>query len=376
MVFLDSHLLNLLRITTSPLENVQLVDEQSAAEYLRFRGWVRGDERVEVRELAGGVSNEVLYVSRPETPSGDFVLKQARAQLRTPDPWFCGVERIWREVEVLRVCAELLDAPDRSSADAGTLVARTPRILHEDRENYAFAMSAAPEDHRVWKADLLAGQADPAIAAACGRLLGRLHAGSWQNAEIRQRLEDRTIFDELRLDPYYRTLARSFPGDAPHLERLIESVLAHRRSLVHADFSPKNLLVYSGGLLLVDFETGHYGDPAFDLGFFISHLVLKAVFHAPDHERYLSLTEVFWRAYQAELADTIGDAEWRDLHRRAALNFAVCAWARLDGTSKIDYLTDIARREMLRSFCRRLLAKPVDDWAEVLTGLRNTSKPK
>jgi len=233
--------------------------------------------------------------------------------LRTPDPWYCGVERIWREVEVLRVCAELLDAPDRSSAAGGTLVARTPRILHEDRENYAFAMSAAPEDHRVWKAGLLAGHADPTIAAACGRLLGRLHAGSWQNAEIRERLGDRTIFDELRLDPYYRTLARSFPGDAPHLERLIESVLAHRRSLVHADFSPKNLLVYSGGLLLVDFETGHYGDPAFDLGFFLSHLVLKAVYHAPDHEKYLALTEIFWSAYQAGLR--LGPTRWHEQGR-------------------------------------------------------------
>ena len=345
-----------------------LLNEQTAAEYLRSRGWVRGDERVAVRELAGGVSNEVLYVSRPETPAGDFVLKQARAQLRTPDPWFCGVERIWREVEVLRVCAELLAAPPAAAGDA--LVARTPRILHEDRENYAFAMSAAPERHRVWKADLLAGRADVSIARECGRLLGRLHAGSWQNAEIAKRLEDRRIFDELRLDPYYRTLARSFPADAPHLERLIESVLAHRRSLVHADFSPKNLLVYDGGLLLVDFETGHFGDPAFDLGFFLSHLVLKAVYHAPDHERYLSLAEAFWREYQAQLAANIGGAEWRDLEHRAALNFAGCAWARLDGTSKVEYLTDFARREMLRRVCRDLLARPADDWAAVVEKVR------
>ena len=349
---------------------MQLLDAQTAAAYLRQQGWVRGEERVVVRELAGGVSNEVLYVSRPETPGGDFVLKQARAQLRTPDPWFCGVERIWREVEVLRVCAELLDAPGKAAAAGEALVAQTPRILHEDRQNYAFAMSAAPENHRVWKAELLAGRADSSIARACGRLLGRLHAGSWQNAKIRERLEDRRIFDELRLDPYYRTLARSFPADAPHLERLIESVLANRRSLVHADFSPKNLLVYDGGLLLVDFETGHYGDPAFDLGFFLSHLVLKAVYHAPDHERYLALADVFWREYQTQLAANIGEPEWRDLERRAALNFAGCAWARLDGTSKVEYLADLGRREMLRRLCRDLLARPAADWAAVTEGIR------
>ena len=349
---------------------MQRIDERNAAEYFRDRGWVRRDERVAVRELVGGVSNEVLYVSRHDEPGGDFVLKQARAQLRTPDPWFCGVERIWREVEVLRVCADLLDAASASAEGATELTAHVPRILHEDRENYAFAMSAAPESHRVWKADLLAGSAEPAIAAACGRLLGRLHAGSWQAPGIARRLDDRKIFDELRLDPYYRTLARTFPDDAPALNGLIDSVLENRRSLVHADFSPKNLLVYEGGLLLVDFETGHYGDPAFDLGFFLSHLMLKAVYHAPGHEPYLKLTEVFWKAYRTELELPIGAEACRDLECRAVLNFAGCAWARLDGTSKIDYLVDAMRRENARHFCRALLHDPLADWPAVLAAFR------
>ena len=351
---------------------MHLIDEHNAEEYLRQRGWVRSAERIAVRELAGGVSNEVLYVSRPDQPGEDFVLKQARAQLRTPDPWFCGVERIWREVEVLRVCAELLDCDSMPESDNSQLVAKTPRIIYEDRDNYAFTMTAAPSNHRVWKADLLAGRTEPEIAAACGRLLGRLHAGSWQNVEIERRLEDRKIFDELRIDPYYRTLARAFPGeDAAALQRLIASVWNHRRSLVHADFSPKNLLVYDGGLLLVDFETGHYGDPAFDLGFFLSHLMLKAAYQAPGFEPYLALTELFWKSYSDELAPKVDDEEQANLQRRAILNFAGCGWARLDGTSKIDYLSDPARREMFREFCRNLLHQPRDGWQAVLTDFRN-----
>jgi 5-methylthioribose kinase len=199
-----------------------------------------------------------------------------------------------------------------------------------------------------------------------------LHAGSWQDAGIARRLDDRKIFDELRLDPYYRTLARTFPDEAPALDGLIDSVLENRRSLVHADFSPKNLLVYEGGLLLVDFETGHYGDPAFDLGFFLSHLMLKAAYHAPGHGPYLALTQVFWKAYHEELALPIGAEEWRDLERRAVLNFAGCAWARLDGTSKIDYLADAARRDKLRRFFRDLLHDPLADWPAVLAAFRES----
>jgi 5-methylthioribose kinase len=48
------------------------------------------------------------------------------------------------------------------------------------------------------------------------------------------------------------------------------------RTFVHADFSPKNILVHRQGLTVVDFETAHAGDPAFDIGFFLSHLSLKA----------------------------------------------------------------------------------------------------
>src|SRR5262249_24165712 len=148
------------------------------------------------------------------------------------------------------------------------LLARTPRILFEDRPNYLFAMTAATRPHIVWKEQLLAERIDPRIAAACGRLLATLHGRTWADAELERRLGDRAMFDELRVDPYYRALAACRPQAAEPVAALIASLAAHPCSLVHADFSPKNLLVCPDGLLLVDFETGHYGDPAFDLGFF------------------------------------------------------------------------------------------------------------
>ncbi|HUY33769.1 MAG TPA: aminoglycoside phosphotransferase family protein [Pirellulales bacterium] len=345
------------------MANFHLLNAANAETYLRGAGWIDPVERVSIRELSGGVSNEVLYVARPDRPGEDFVLKQARAQLRTPDPWFCDVERIWREVDVLRICERLLAA---RPSDAHALVAHTPRILREDRDNYAFTMTAAPAEHRVWKAELLEGQARPEIAAACGRLLARLHGASWLNAAVAQRLDDRRVFDDLRLDPYYRSVARAYPDDAPAFERLIDSVWQHRRCLVHADFSPKNLLVFQHGLLMVDFETGHFGDPAFDLGFFLSHLLLKAACFAPRHEAYLRLTDVFRREYRAELSGRIGDDEWRDLERRAVQNFAGCAWARLDGISRIDYLADPARRGVVRSLCRDLLRDTNARWQTAL----------
>lgn len=347
---------------------MELLTAENLIPYLRTKGYVDASADVTVNRLAGGVSNEVFYVAVAD--HRDFVFKQAREQLRVPDPWFSGVERIWREVEVLRICQELLE--DDEQTDAPDAIAQTPRILFEDRDNFAFAMTAAPPNHTVWKSELLAGSADAEIARRCGRLLGRLHARSWHNQDVAQRLEDREFFDQLRIDPYYRKVAKIHPDLAPLLEQLIDSVWTERHSLVHADFSPKNLLVYAGGLLMVDFETGHYGDPAFDLGFFLSHLTLKSFFHASDHERFLALIEGFWAGYRQELADGVSDSDWTRLIARGLLNLGGCLLARLDGKSQVEYLTDPGKREAVRQVSRRLLREPCRNWGEALDLLRDS----
>ena len=84
------------------------LDEHNAAAYLRDSGRIGPQESVAVRTLPGGVSNVVLLVERPDNPSERFVLKQARPQLRVSEPWFCSVERIWRETAYLRACERLL----------------------------------------------------------------------------------------------------------------------------------------------------------------------------------------------------------------------------------------------------------------------------
>ncbi len=339
---------------------MRLLDETNLADYLRDTGRIGPNESVVVRELSGGVSNVVYSVSCPDVPDRDFVLKQAREQLRTTAAWFCTVERIWREIDVLQVCAELLE---RTPTEP--LVAVTPRVLFEDRENFCFAMTAAPMNHRVWKRDLLEGRVDLDIGAACGKLLGKLHAGSWLDPKIARELGDRTIFDELRTDPFYRTVARAYPDLEQPIGRLIDSVRQHAICLVHADFSPKNLLVFEGGLMMVDFETGHFGDPAFDLGFFLSHLALKAFRHRPHDRPYWELSKKFLSEYQRELRAVVAPLDLQLLMRRAMQNFGGCVLSRLAGKSPVNYLDEPVRREQLVRLCRWCFLERPDGWSEV-----------
>lgn len=339
------------------------LDESNLADYLRTVALIDAAEAVRVTWLSGGVSNEVFFVERSPAAraSGqrDFVLKQARGQLRVAQPWFCSVERIWREIDVLRVAERVLR---RGAGQAGCL----PYVLYEDRQNFLFTMTAAPRASQTWKSQLLAGNFDESIAAACGSLLSALHAGTWNDTTLRQSLGDRTFFCDLRVDPYYRRAAEVRADLQPAIDELIASLAENCCCLVHGDFSPKNLLVWHEGLMLIDCEVGHYGDPAFDLGFFLTHLVAKGVrlaglgaANSTPAFPTLGLCRSFLQAYAHGLEPAISHDQFAALQRRAVLNLAGCLLARVDGKSPLEYLSHDAERDALRQMARRLFeARP------------------
>src|SRR6202047_5265086 len=98
-------------------------------------------------------------------------------------------------------------------------------------------------------------------------------------------------------------------------------MLTLNEALCHGDYTPKNMLVHDRGFTLVDYETAHFGDPTMDLGFFLSHLILKAVKWNPIHQQYFDLTDAFWRGY----ARTVHFRPAAELQARDIEHFAVCA---------------------------------------------------
>jgi 5-methylthioribose kinase len=207
--------------------------------------------------LSGGVSNVVLRI-RPQV-GPDFVVKQSRERLRTEAEWFSRLDRIWREADVMRDLEPL------------TPPGFVPRVLFEDRGSYMFAMQAVPDSHTVWKSELLAGDFDSGIAARLGAVTRQIHqstAGA-QAEPFRRKYGDREVFEQLRIDPFYRRVAAAHPDLKAPIAELIERTLATSGSLVHGDLSPKNLLVTRLGadadsspdqfpqLTLVDYEVAH-----------------------------------------------------------------------------------------------------------------------
>lgn len=339
----------------------QLID------YLQDTGLMSADTAAKSHAeiLSGGVSNVVMRVT---VPGGeDFVVKQSRAQLRTKTDWFSQPERIWRERDVLEILSRV------------TPSGLVPKLLFEDRDNFLFAMEAIPRKHLVWKSCLLDGEVEPSIASRLGGILATIHTHTVGDADLRERLGDRTIFDELRLDPFYRYMAERDAELRSPLERLIYDTLAAPVCLVLGDFSPKNILLvpeqadHSGTqprVVLVDFETGHFGDPAFDLGFFLSHLLLKTIKHARQFDKFLELAVVFWTGYNLTLATCPRPVPSElDLEQRTIRHLSACMKSRVDGKSTVDYLTSEAQN-IVRELTRDWLLSPPESLVALLTTLR------
>jgi 5-methylthioribose kinase len=319
---------------------------ENTPEYLRSHGWI-GAGPVQVEALGGGVSGVVFRVASPERT---FVLKQSRSQLRTTAAWFSDLDRIWREMEVMQALGPLLPP------------LTVPEVLFHDRAHYVIAMTHAPEPFRVWKEDLLAGQATLPAARLVGQVLGRMHQGTAGNHRLREQFADVRIFEQLRIEPFYRTVQQRCPDVAQRIEPLIERMYHVKDAICHGDYTPKNILTHAYGFTLVDYETAHYGDPSMDVGLLLAHLLLKAFFRPAAWDPFL----IAAGHVVDEYASAVSYRPAGDLEAWGIEHCAACLLARIDGTSPVDYLPEEPKREAVRQVARQLLRDRLRRWEDVL----------
>jgi aminoglycoside phosphotransferase (APT) family kinase protein len=294
----------------------------SLIDYLRATGRIGLDESPRLTNLAGGVSNRTVLLERESGES--WVLKQALAQLRVRVEWLSDPRRIEREAIGMRRLAEI--------APAGSI---TP-LIFLDADQHLLAMEAVPKPHENWKTMLLAGQLEADHVRQFAELLASIHlAGYRRRAEFAVEFKDRGFFETLRLEPYYQYAGERMPFAASFLTNLIQETHATRYTLVHGDYSPKNVLVREGRLVLLDHEVIHFGDGAFDLGFALTHFLSKANHLAKQRQEFLDAARSFWRTYRRG----IGDVPWAaDLEPRVCRHTLACLLARCVGRSPLEYL--------------------------------------
>lgn len=291
--------------------------------YLRGQRILSAGEAADTQILRGGVSSRVVRVTRERGAS--LVVKQALAQLRVADDWFSDPTRVHREALGLRWLTQL--------APPGTI---TP-LLFEDFAHHVIGMVDVPRPHHDWKTCLLSTAPNPHHVRQFAAMLATIHTQAAERRHVlRPLFADRSWFESLRIDPYYRCAAERVPAAEPFLTALIEDTAANAVTLVHGDYSPKNILLHRDRLFILDHEVIHWGDPAFDVGFSLAHLISKA-HHCPDRRgALLAAAYDYVGHYLAVVAGTFID---RGLAGRAGRHALGCLLARVVGRSPLEYLT-------------------------------------
>jgi aminoglycoside phosphotransferase (APT) family kinase protein len=223
-------------------------------------------------------------------------------------------------------------------------------------------MVAVPQPHENWKSMLLAGRLERDHVVQFARLLGTVHRVSGERkTEIEPLFGDRGFFESLRLEPYYVYTGTQVPAAAGFIDALVAETRAHADTIVHGDYSPKNVLVHNGRLVLLDHEVIHLGDPGFDLGFSLTHLLSKAHHVVDCRQAFIEAAIDYWSIYR----ETVGDASWVvGLEPRAVRHTLGCMLGRVRGRSPLEYL-DANERTKQADAVTALMANPPQTVAEL-----------
>jgi hypothetical protein len=283
-----------------------VLDERWVRQHLIARGLIEPDVLIAVEPLSGGISSDVVAVSGP---AFDLVVKRALPRLRVDEEWLADAARLITEGHALRLAHALV--PDA-----------VPAVVDLDEDTLTLVLTRAPRSWTNWRDDLLAGAIDPTIGTGLGETLAIWHRETAGSLAPISGFGNVDSFIQLRIHPFFLTIAQRHPTVAQRVENTAERLLSTKTCLVHGDFSPKNILTGGDSRWVLDWEVAHVGDPAFDLGYLIAHLILKAV------------------------------------HRRAwAMNFHIVARAFLDGYRRADASLPFSRNEVAETAACLLLAR-------------------
>lgn len=289
------------------------------------------EDAIQCEALTGGVSSSIW---RLDVNGRRLCLKQALEKLRVAQDWYASTDRNRYEWKWLKFVADI----------DPRLV---PELFGRDDATGVIAMEFLdPNQYRNWKADLLRGDVDVRLAENVGRHLALIHRHSTTRADLAQQFPDFNIFDQLRIDPYLRSLIPLHPQIQMQLSETIDSLCTRRVALIHGDVSPKNILAKDGDPVLLDAECACIGDAAFDLAFCLNHLLLKVFCNPHAAEAYRDSFIALSRAYLREVTWEPRDA----FEARAARLLPALFLARVDGKSPVEYISSEFAKDSVRQF--------------------------
>jgi 5-methylthioribose kinase len=290
------------------------------------------DSEIKTIPLKGGVSSDIFLV---KDGSDRFVVKKAREKLNVKDDWFSDPKRNRVEREFAVFAGKLLPGA-------------VPKLLYADDDLDFFVMEyLGPADFSNWKALLLDGFFDENTILKAAVLMADLHRLTFKSEEAMQTFQKKSYFKTLRTDPYLVTTGERHPEFSEIFFEEADRLNRWSETLIHGDFSPKNILTGKQRVVLLDHEVACFGDPAFDLAFMLNHLHLKMLWHTVRQKQCKNPAPLFWMEYADRMPTELSEP----IIQRTGKLLLLLMLARIDGKSPVEYFN-----EPEKAFVRRFVS--------------------
>jgi Ser/Thr protein kinase RdoA (MazF antagonist) len=217
-----------------------------------------------------------------------------------------------------------------------------PELIDCDSEEFTLTMSRLPRSCTNWKIDMLEGRIHPEMGGKLGLILAKWHNAAAISSEIKEEFMEGALFEQLRVAPFYRTVAAVNPQLTSVINALIAEITEVKATLVHGDFSPKNIMATTENRpIVLDFEVAHTGNPVFDLAFLLAHLLCKVIRTEDNSEKELLLATAsqFLNTYEANTQLPVA--------KSLPGHIALIALARVEGISPVNYLDQPAQQHLI-----------------------------
>ncbi len=297
---------------------------------------IKNEKIINVEPLKGGVSCEIYKV---DTTTNSYCIKKALKKLRVEKDWYADPIRSYYEYLWLKKTKKILPSS-------------IPEVISYNRmKNYLIIEYLNMSRYSNLKEDLLKGKVDLDNLNKIAKKLLYIHKNLKSNYNKKIFQTHNFNFIKLRINPYLLELNKTYPELKKYINETVNLLRNNQHTVIHADFTPKNILVSKNKQIILDAETANYGDPSFDIVSLINHLIIKLLFVNKNKKNFVLALKKIFNTYHSNVTWE----EKQDIIKRSLTLLPLMMLARVDGKSPVEYIKNNNEKNKLRRIALDLI---------------------
>lgn len=297
---------------------------------------IENNKIININPLKGGVSCEIYKV---DTTDKSYCVKKALRKLKVRKNWYADPIRSYYEFLWLKKVKKIFPHS-------------VPRVVeYNKKRNFLIIQYLDNNKYYNLKDELLKGRVNTPVIVSLSKKISYIHANLKSNYNKKIFQSHNFNFINLRVDPYINELKKKYPILKNKITETANFLIKNNHTVIHGDFTPKNILCSKNKQIILDAEVANYGDPAFDIVSLINHLIIKLIYVNKNKKEFVYALQKSFNIY-------FSNVTWEDkelIIKRSLSLIPLMILARIDGKSPVEYLKLSKDKNKLRRIALELI---------------------